>query len=179
MKLTKKTSLEKSLDIKDTLEWKTKTIEDSGLPMESGIADYISFAVDNLESELKYIETIQDQMSEKKNSIKEQIKSIKIEGAKFLIESGIDKIEGTICSSITITSEKQEVTTETTKKVFNALISNAEIAELLIGLGKAEMRTQVTSKTSDFIPAKLRINKHQKKKEEIIEVEVKELPIKA
>jgi len=158
MKQIKKTSLENSMDIEDTLKWKLQRIEENNLPTESGIADYIALTVKNLEHEIEYIKTIEAEYAIDRKEKVQQIEAIKVEGAKFFEGAGIVKIEGIRCSSITVTKQKDAETTETTKKVFTPLISQADIEELLLGLGKAEMKTVTISKTSNFIPAKLRIN---------------------
>lgn len=161
MLLTKKTSLQTSDDIGDTLNWKLKIIMENKMPTESGIADYISLAIENLEREIKYIESVETDYKTQKKYLSEQIKSIKIEGAEFFQNNGIIKVEGIVCSSITIVDQKDAETTTSSKKVFTPLISPAEIEELLIGLGKAEMKTISTDNTSNFIPAKLRVNKRK------------------
>ncbi|MCK4500165.1 hypothetical protein KAU11_06680 [Candidatus Babeliales bacterium] len=162
MKLIKKTSLESSEDVADTLTWKLQKIEEAKLPTESGIADYIALAIQNLNKEIEYIKSIEAEYKEQSDALKEQIEAIKVQGAKFFNDAGIVKIEGVICSSITLTKGKEIETTETIKKVFTPLISKAEIEELLIGLGKAEMKTITESKTSNFVPQKLTINSRKK-----------------
>lgn len=164
MKLMKKTSLEVSEDVEDTLTWKLQKIEEAKLPTESGIADYIALAIQNLENEVEYIKSIEADYKSQKAYLNSQIEVIKVQGAKFFNDAGIVKVEGVICSSITLTKGKETETTETTKKVFTPLISKAEIEELLIGLGKAEMKTITESKTSNFVPQKLTINPRVKKR---------------
>ena len=162
MQLIKKTSLESSSDISDTLEWKLKTIEEAKLPTETALADYIALGIENLNNKLFYAQEVKKEYEEDIKEIKGQIEHIKIGGAKFLTDTGIEKLEGVICSSITISKEKQAEDIETTEMVFTPLISQAEIEELLIALGKAEMKEVVTTKTTNFIPSKLKINKKRK-----------------
>lgn len=161
MELKKKTSLEKSEDVKDTLNWKLTRIQEANMPMESGIADYIALAIQNLEHEIEYIKEIEGNYKEKREEISKQIEQIKIEGANFFNDVGIVKVDGVICSSITLTKQKDSITTETSKKVFKTSLSQAEIEELLLGLGKAEIVTVIEEKTSKAIPAKLKINKRK------------------
>ncbi len=163
MKQLKKTSLEVSENVEDTLIWKLQRIEEAKLPTESGIADYIALAIQNLENEVDYIKSVETDYKEQREAIKEQIEAIKVQGAKFFNDAGIVKVEGVICSSITLTKGKEEVTTETTKKVFTPLITNAEIEELLIGLGKAEMKPVTETKITNFIPQKLTVNPKKRK----------------
>jgi hypothetical protein len=163
MKQLKKTSLEKSDNIEDTLKWKLKTIGEKNLPTESGIADYIALGIKNLEKEVEYIKSIEADYKKEREVIVKQIEAIKIDGAKFFQDAGIVKIEGVICSSITLTKQKVSETIEKVEKVFTPLITSIEIEELLLGLGKAEMKKVTTSKTSNAIPAKLAINKRKEK----------------
>lgn len=169
MNLIKKTSLESSEDVADTLKWKVATLAEDGLSVENGLADYVALAIGNLENRLDYIKSSQAIIANEKKAIEKQIKTIKNEGANFFIENGIDKAEGVFCSSVSVTPEKVATETETTKKVFTPLITQAEIEELLLGLGKAEMREETTTKTSNYIAPALRINKRKVQAAEIVE----------
>lgn len=171
MKLVKKTSLEQSEDVADTLEWKIKTIEESGLPIESSLADYIALAVDNLDNELKYISSIEKQITDKKRWLKSQIENIKVSGAGYLSALGIDKLSGVICSSVTITAGREAKEETIEAREFKLLITEAEMQELLIGLGKAEMAKTQATKTTAAAPAKLKINKKKVKADFIDELE--------
>jgi hypothetical protein len=99
------------------------------------------------------------QITAEKKAIEKQIKKIKRDGAVFFAENGLEKIEGALCKSVFMVAEKPSKTTEETKAVFTPLISQAEIEELLLALGKAEMKEVTTTKTSNHIPAALRILK--------------------
>ena len=161
--IIKKTTLEASDDIKNTLQWKVDTLQSKGMQTGSGIADYIANAVNNIENEIDYISSMEQEYKQRKKELKEQAEKIKTVGAEFFQEMGVVKIEGINCSSITVTKGKDEKVETHNEKVFTPLISQAEIEELLIGLGKAEMQTQTIEKKSKHIPPKLRINKRQNK----------------
>jgi len=161
MELIKKTSLEQSDNVADTLKWKLDIIKHDGLPVESGLADYIALATDNLERELAYLNDVKKQITDREKQLKEQSEAIKIDGAKFLKSMDVDKIEGAICSSVSVTKAKDSVSTETSKEVLSYNESDEEIAEFLISLGKAQYVTVTETKTSNAIPAKLRINKRK------------------
>jgi len=158
------TSLEKSTSVEDTLNWKLVELSKENKPTDTGIADYIAFAVKNLEQQVKYIGDMEKEIKEKKKAINDQIDKIKIEGAKFFENNGIVRIDGVVCSSITVIPAKQESVKAEKVQEFIPLISQAEIEELLIGLGKAEMRTVEKEKTTKATPAKLKINKRTSKK---------------
>lgn len=160
--LTKKTSLEETKDVIDTLKWKINTIESANLPTETALADYIAFGLENLDNKIKYIQSIKKDYENEIKETKKQIDFIKVEGAKFLQDAGIDKLDGVICSSITLTSGKEGREEDTQEQVFTPLISQEEIEQLLLDLGKAEMRTVTKTKVTKFIPPKLKINKRRK-----------------
>ena len=163
MKLIKKTSLEKSEDIVDTLKWKLETIENEGLPVESGMADYVALATENIDNELKYIKDVKAQISEREQYLKGQLESIKVKGAEFFESLGVEKLEGSICSSVSVTKAKESVDTETTTKTVSYNETQEEIDEFLISLGKAQYVEVTETKTSNAIPAKLRVNKRKVK----------------
>jgi hypothetical protein len=169
MELIKKTSLEKSDDVLDTLTWKVSYIKESGLPIESGLADYIALALQNIGHELAYLKDVKKQISEREKFMKSQAETIKVDGARFFELNGLEKLEGEICSSVTVTKGKEAKNTETTEDVFTLLIDEEEMRELLIGLGKAEMRKITTTKTTNETPSKLRVNSRKVIKPEVIE----------
>jgi len=162
MKLQKKTSLESTENVKDTLEWKLQSIKVANLPTETALADYIAFSIDNLNNKISYIQVAKKEFEDEIKEVNNQIEYIKTEGAKFLQDAGIERLEGIICSSVTITKGRQEEETETKKAVFTPLISEAEIEEFLIKQGKAEMRVVTETKITKFIAPKLKINSKRK-----------------
>ena len=158
MEILSPTRLETNRDISGELNFKLQKISEKNLPVAATLADYIALGVKNLEDKIRYAdEAIKIYQTEKKH-IKEQIERVKIEGAKFLIDNGIDRLDGVACSSVTVTKAKPEKINKTEKKEFVPLISEDEIEELLLSLGKAEMRSVVVEKISQATPAKLRIN---------------------
>jgi hypothetical protein len=161
MSQIKKTSLENSADVIDTLKWKMQTIEEKRLPVEMGLADYIELAVSNLTNEQNYLADVKKQVADRDNEVKEQLEAIKVDGAVFLQSMGIEKLKGAICSSVSITKARPESEETTTSQVFTPLISEEEIQELLLALGKAEMRTVTETKTTKALPAKLKVNKRK------------------
>lgn len=169
MNLIKKTSLQDTVDVIDTLKWKVQTIEEKGLPVESGLADYVDLAISNLTNELNYIKDVKAQVSEREKSIKAQIESIKVDGAVFMQSLGCDKLEGVICSSVSVTKEREASEEETSSEVFTLLITEEEMQELLLALGKAEMKTVAETKTVKALPAKLKVNKRKVVAAEVLE----------
>ena len=161
MLITKHSNLETTADVKDTLEWKIQTIEDAKLPVDSGLADYIAFSLDNLENQLLQLKSIKTEVSDREKAIKSQIEAIKVDSATFLLEAGLEKIEGVICSSVSVSKGKESEIIPTIEKQFIMNISQAELEELLIGLGKAEYREVTIEKVTNEIPPKIRVNKEK------------------
>jgi len=158
MEILKPTNLETSSDITSTLNFKLQAISKRDLPVAVTLADYIALGVKNLEKKYRYVDDVIKTYQAEKEAIKGQIERVKIDGAKFLVENGIERLDGVVCSSITVTKEKPEIIEKTEKREFVPLVSEAEIEELLLSLGKAEIRSIIVEKTSKAIPAKLRIN---------------------
>lgn len=170
MKLIKKTSLEQSSSVKETLEWKISTIEEKGLPVESGLADYIAQAISNLENEELYLKNVISQIKGRRNEIKKQLYNIKTNGAEFLKSIGIEKLNGSaFCSSISITKGKDSEYKEDNVETYNLLITEDEAMDLLIALGKAEIKKTIITKKTDSIPDKITVNKKRIIYPEVVE----------
>lgn len=78
----------------------------------NGTADYVGFAIQNIEGAVERMEAQIKLMQEIRSRAKEQIELIKIGTAKWLNENGVDKLQGDIISSITVYDKAvtQEVT---------------------------------------------------------------------
>lgn len=165
LSLKKHSSLERSPDVIDTLNWKLKALEDEERPLEEGIADYIGFSLDNLKQSISskkfYIEELKKLIGEDEV----QIENIKTEGVKFLEQMGVEKLQGHIISSVTISKGKEAQ--EKSKKRLKYMVPVEEIEELLIILGKAEYETVTTM--SDPIPSKLRVIPRRVKNVEVLD----------
>jgi len=157
----KHTSLETSDNVGDTLSWKIEAIKADKLPIDTSLADYIAFANDNLEAQLAQLKAVKTEIGQREKALKSQIEHIKVDGATFLLENGLERLDGVICSSVTVTEAKSEKITTTETKEFVMNITQAELEELLIGLGKAEMKTVTKEKVTEEQPAKIRINKRK------------------
>jgi len=166
----KHTSLETSEDVGECLSWKIEAIKADNLPIDTSLADYIAFANDNLEAQLAQLKAVKGEIGQREKALKSQIEHIKVDGATFLLENGLERLEGVICSSVTVTEAKSSKTITTETKEFVMNISQAELEELLIGLGKGEMKTITTEKITNALPAKIRINRRKQRKILIPEV---------
>lgn len=158
---TKHSSLETSSDIQDTLEWKLENLKAENLPTDTGLADYIAFSIDSLDSQLQQLKAAKGEIKQREDAIKNQIEAIKVEGATFLLENGAQKLDGAICSSISVTKAKDETVTTTKTKKVKRLIGDAAINDLLLGMGMAEMEEVEEEKKTKAQPAKIRVNKRR------------------
>ncbi len=161
MQILEPSNLEKTDNVVDTLNWKLQTIEEKNLPIAESLADYIAYGLRNLEAKIDHISEMEKILKAEKKSIKEQIERVKIDGARFLLDNGIDRLDGVMCSSITVSKPRCEKTEEVEKKEFKLLVSEAEAEELLVELGKAEIVTTTEVRTIKALPPKLRVN-HKK-----------------
>ena len=161
----KHSSLETNSNIVDTLNWKLKALEDEARPLEEGIADYLGFTLDNLKQSIDSKKFYIEELKKLIKTDEVQIENIKTDGVKFLEQMGVEKLQGHIVSSVTISKAKPS--TEKSKRKLKYLVPVEEIEELLITLGKAEYETVTT--VSDPIPPKLRVTARRVKNVEVID----------
>ena len=157
----KHSSLETAQNVGETLSWEVESLREQNLPIDTSLADYIAFSVDNLDSQLSQLKAVKAEIAQREKDLKSQIEHIKVDGAIFLTDNGLDRLNGVICSSVTVSEGKEAKTTETEVKELVINISEAEVEELLIGIGKAEFVTKTIEKTSNAIPSKLKINRRK------------------
>ena len=166
--ITKHSSLETNSDVIDVLNWKLEALKKEERPLEEGIADYIGFTLDNLKQSIAskkfYIEELRKLI--KMDDV--QTENIKTKGAKFLEQMGVEKLQGHIVSSVSITKGKAHSTKK--KQVLKYLVPKEEIEELLITLGKAEYET--VESTSDAVPRKLKVIARRVKNVEVAEEKI-------
>ncbi len=147
------TSLESTSDVVETLGWKRDTINAEGLPVESGLADYIALSLDNLDAQIKQLKAVEAEIKARKAAITEQKRAIKEETAYFLRSNGLDSLKGVICSSVTISDGKPA----TTKQKFVSNISKKEIEELVVKSGMGYYEEVEVPATPDVV----RVNKRK------------------
>jgi len=153
MELIKPTSLETSKDIKECLEWKINSLIEQDKNVSNGLADYFGIGLDNLDAQLKQLDEVTKEINSRKSDLKAQITAIKQEGALFLESQGIDKLEGVLTSSVTITKGKPE----TSKVKFKLLVDKKASEAYLVDGGLAVYESVEVSATKDM----LRINKRK------------------
>lgn len=85
-------------------------------------ADYIGFAIENIESSMARIDHAIKELNEIKKDAKSQLELIKIGTAEWLTDNGIDKLQGDRISSITVFDKKetQELIIDDEEAVINA-----------------------------------------------------------
>ena len=161
--IKKHSSLENNSKVVEVLNWKLQALEEEARPLEEGIADYIGFTLDNLKQSVSSKKFYIEELKKLIKADEVQMENIKTEGVKFLEQMGVEKLQGYIVSSVTISKAKPRTTK--TKEVLKYLVSKEEIEELLVTLGKAEWETVTT--TSDEIAPKLRVTPRRIKNVEV------------
>ena len=161
MELTKPTSLETSTDINSTLEWKVNSLIEQDKNISNGLADYLGIGLGNLDSQLAQLDEVTKEINARKKDLKAQITAIKQEGAYFLESQGIDKLEGVLTSSVTITKGKPE----STKTVFKLLVDKKASEAFLVDSGLAVYESVEVASTKDS----LRVNKRKLALSEVVE----------
>lgn len=134
----KRSSVRESSDVLETLNWKMNLLIEKKELVQEGLTDYVGFAIDDIDAEVKHAENIKRMITQKIKDLKEQKKMILEGSAKFMQQSGIDKMVGTCFSSITLTEEKAA----TTKEVFTLLATKKEVEEYLLDAGLAGMKEE-------------------------------------
>ena len=129
------TSLEATDNVKETAKWKIAKLEEAGLPVDTGLADYFALAIDNLTAQELQLKAVESEIKEAKARLKAQKEKILIEGAEFLGEMGIDKLEGNIISSLTVAktkpaTKKEKVVYLVPKKEYDAYLHDAGLAAI-------------------------------------------------
>lgn len=85
-------------------------------------ADYIGFAVENIESSISRIDQAIKELNEIKKEAKAQLELIKVGVSEWLTDNGIDKLQGDRISSISVFDKKetQEIIIDNEEAVINA-----------------------------------------------------------
>ncbi len=93
------------------------------------VVDYIAFAIDTIDGQIERIKAAQKRLTQLKKDAEEQKEIIKIGGAKWLQEAGIDKLKGLATSSMTIYTPAEEKTVVIDNK--DALINAGYFKQVL------------------------------------------------
>jgi len=149
----KRTSLSTTDDVLNTLEYKMNSLQEQDLPIQEGLSDYIGLSLDEIEAQLQQLKAVKQEVSEREKVLKSHSQQIKEDGAKFLDQYGIEKMEGNIISSITITKGKPE----TSKVKFKLLVDKKASETYLVDGGLAVFESVEVPATKDVI----RVNKRK------------------
>ena len=86
------------------------------------VVDYIAFALDNIDAQIEKIKDAQAKLTRLKKDAEHQAETIKIGGAKWLEDAGVDKLKGLVTSSITILhpTPKKDVVIDNKEALINA-----------------------------------------------------------
>lgn len=71
-----------------------------------GVADYSALSIDNINNRIDEIKRAESDLKALKSALGEQVSIIKIGVSSWLSETGIDKLQGNIVSSISINKSK-------------------------------------------------------------------------
>ncbi len=151
--IIRQTSLETTTDIKDTLNWKLSTLQEDGKDISTNLADYFYRADMSLNGQLDQLKELEAEIKQRKTTINEQISAIKVQGASFLTDNGIDSLTGNLASSITITKGKPAGT----KQKFIMDCTTREMQRTLLGVGLGHIEKVDVAATVD----KIRINRRK------------------
>ncbi len=159
----KRTSLSSTTNVIETLKWKREQLVEDKKPLAESIADYIALSIDELDMQLEYFKEIKAEIAQREKKIKEQKAAVLEGSAAFLIDAGVDKLEGGIVSSITVTKAKPA----TTKKVFKVIEHKKEVEKYLVSAGLAVYEEVEVSGAK----AKIRVNKRKIAPAEVVETQ--------
>ncbi len=129
------TNLAKTSNIMATLDWKLSAITEAGLPTDTALSDYIALTVDEIKAEIAYLNEVKQVATERINARKSHLEDVLEGSAIFLENFGVDRMDGGIISSITITkakpaSTKDKFVRDCTAKEMEATLLNTGLAHL-------------------------------------------------
>ena len=143
MELEKTTSLAKvDTSVSDVLNWKLEEIRNKNLPIEQGLADYISLSVNSIDEKIKQLDSYKNDIVKAIGEMKAHKDNVSTECAEWLNNQGIDKLNGFSCSSITITKEKEAEEVKVIEKVLILDESQETINDFLVEEGYAHYETK-------------------------------------
>ena len=147
------TSLAKTADAYETLKWKRDTLEAEGRLSEEALADYIALAVTEVDGQLYQLKAVKQEIADRERWLKAQKENILKGAAHFIEDQGVDRLEGNIVSSVTVTPPKAA----TTKKKFVLKVTKGEMEKFLVEMDLAKYEEVEVPETA----AKVRINKRK------------------
>ena len=158
---TKRTSLSTTVNVKETLKWKLERLQEDDTQVAERLADYIGLSVLEVDAQIAYLKEAKAEISKREKDLKEQKEAILEGSASFLIDMGVDKLEGIFVSSITVTASKEA----STKYKYTLLVDKKEAEQYLLDAGLAVMEGVETPATK----SKVRINKRKIALSEVID----------
>ena len=145
----KKTALQHAESVEAVLNWKLEELQNSNLPIETGLCDYIALALEGQDDEIKKLEEYKKKIDEAISELKTNRDKNREDVYQWLQKTGLDKLKGIHVSSITCKPESVSVT-----KRFIKECTNDELVEK--GLGYYEENIKTIAQT-------IKINKKRSK----------------
>ena len=153
-------------NISATLTYKAEMLKAKNLPVENGLADYIALGVQNIDNKVAEYKNYKRMIDDEIKQLNEHKDNISKESAKWMQEQGMDKLNGAIVSSVTITKGKEAETKVNEKVVFSMNgIQYTDLETLtneLVGNGIGVFEVLKTESQIEATEDKIRINKKKK-----------------
>jgi hypothetical protein len=159
--LIRATSLETSPNIKDTLNWKLDRIREEDENVSKELADYFGLAFRSVEEDIEKIDRVMAEFKARKEQLKKQHLAMKEDGALWLEEMGIERLDGRYISSVTINKGKPE----RNKTVFTLLVDKKASEAFLADSGLGVYESVEVPATKDT----LKVNKRKLALSEVVE----------
>lgn len=147
MELINPTSLETATDVVATLNWKINSLMEQDKNVSNGLCDYFGIGLNNLDAQLEQLKQLEADIKERKKALTGQISHIKQDGARFLQEQGIDRLDGVLYSSLSV----RKGAPATSKKKYKLLVSKRESEEFLVESGLAVYERVDVPETKDSL----------------------------
>ena len=164
--IIKKRSITKpDSNVKAILYSKLKHYQEQNLPIEI-LTDYIGKGLQQIDDEIQQLKNYKKMIDEKIKDLQNQTFNVKVQGAEFLRENGLDKLEGIEVSSITINSSTPSSEEVIQEKTFITDLTQKEINDFLVTQNLGRYETKDAIKVTNEIPETLKVNKKRAKKDE-------------
>lgn len=148
----------RNISVIDALNSKMQEIQENNQPVEM-FTDFVASELDLLEQKKEQLKNYKEIITKQIKDLEMYEKEAKEDVATYLAESGIDKLEGIVTSSMTISKGSSASEEIKTKIVRLPIYSKADEEEALIDAGICEYKDEIITKEAKN--ASVRINKRR------------------